>query len=157
MSCFWRAATGSAFPTRRSSGHLDKWRKYLTYWKYKDFLKNWAGVSSFRGLRAPWKLADWVSWGIECLVGSIEHLILLTDILLPLWPHGSDGNGRCSIGSWWTKKQKRPSSISVVVKTQLFSAFWTGCTLALQFSSAPCCLVGIVTDSQTPFYSLSSL
>lgn len=103
VSCFGRAAMSSVFPTRRSWGHLDRWRKYLTYWKYKDILKELgAGVQlqGFVGSVEASRVGVLRNW-----VGSIEHLILLTDILLPLWPHGCDGNGRCRIGSWFEKKK----------------------------------------------------
>lgn len=81
VSCFWRAATGSAFPTRRSSGHLDKWRKYLTFWKYKDFLKElgrgvqlqgFAGSVEAGGLGV---LRNWVSRGLYWALDPVDRYI----------------------------------------------------------------------------------
>lgn len=84
---------------------LDRWRKYLPYRKEgypKSIGLKWPGWGFFGALLRP---VERVSCRIEWLTGSIEHLILLTDILLPLWPHGCDGNGRCSMGSQWREKK----------------------------------------------------
>lgn len=70
VSCFGRAAMSSEFPTRCSLGHLDRWRKYLTYWKYKDILKELGagvqlqGFAGFVEASGVGVLRNWVSRGL---------------------------------------------------------------------------------------------
>lgn len=75
-------------------------------------------------------LSTWSCWQIYCCLCDRMDVMEMAGAVL--------------VASY--KKKKNPSRVSAVVKTQLFSAFWTGCTFATRFSSAPCCLVGIVAE-----------
>lgn len=81
VSCFWRATMGSAFPTRHSSGDLDRWRKYLSNWKYKEILKEVGWAVQLQGFAGSVEasgvsvLRNWAFRGLYWALDPVDRYI----------------------------------------------------------------------------------